>query len=155
MKYMGSFSVRRALTAHTSSLNWQQLTCQSCSIGLSCITLTIASVPEGPTISVQYLALYRAYRLRVCKTIRDSGLGVEVCMANSPAGSAETAAADLVILAGWLPLPGSQNQSAVPGGSCIPWAMARQGGVGWDGLRKGPGVGEGVGPHLMGPAINS
>jgi len=87
---------------------------------------------------------------------RESGLGVEVCRANPPAGSAVTAAAaDLEILAGWLPLPGSQNLSAVPGGRCLVGAPARQGGVGWDGLRKGPEVGEGVGPHLMGPAINS
>ncbi len=76
-------------------------------------------------------------------------------MANPPAGSAETAAADLVILAGWLPLPGSQNQPAVPGGRCLVGAPARQGGAGWDGLRKGHGVGEGVAPHLMGPAINN
>ncbi len=76
-------------------------------------------------------------------------------MANPPADFAETAAADLVILAGWLPLPGSQSQPAVPGGRCLDWARARQGGVGWDGLRQGLGVGEGVAPHLMGPAINS
>ncbi len=50
-------------------------------------------------------------------------------MANPPAGSA----ADPVTLAGWLPLPGSQSQPAVPGGRCLVWAMARQGGVGWDG----------------------
>lgn len=88
-------------------------------------------------------------------TIRDSGLGVEVCMANPPAGSAGTAAADLVILAGLLPLPGSQNRPAVPGGRCFVGATARQGSVGWDGLRKGPRVGEGVSPHLMGPAMKS
>ena len=76
-------------------------------------------------------------------------------MANPPAGSAETAAADLVTLAGRLPLPGSQNQPAVPEGHCLVSAMARQGGVGWAGLRKGPGVGVVKGPHLMGPAINS